>query len=276
MVGDLHGCFDILQGLLLHVAFDPRKDRLFSTGDLADRGPDSPACLRLMQEPWFHSVAGNHEDLLLNYLLTLTSDNDTPEHREARANLVSNGGAWVLTELGSLLEELPHLPELLCELPLIISVGGTGDDRFHIVHGDLQFDGYTVPTDQDLDSLEEPEDPETRLESLSCLTAMDTYTHAIWSRRLISGHKGKSSEVMADGLSRVYAGHTILESLEQRSSHLFIDGGGFVLVRDPSMATQFGLNLIDHTHQVCYRSNGPEISHHPLKKHKTKQPGHVM
>lgn len=264
IVSDLHGCLNLLQELLAHVDFDSQKDRLFSTGDLADRGPNSPACLQLLNKPWFHSVAGNHEDMLINYLLTLEADSVTLEHLDARANLVSNGGQWVLTELRPLMEQLPKLPELLCALPMIISVGGIEDDRFHIVHGDLLFDGNRVPNDQDLDALETPADPETRLASLAGLTAMDAYTHAIWSRRLIASDKGKSSDIMATGLSRVYAGHTILESLEQRSSHLFIDGGAFVAVRDPSRANRFGLNLIDHTHQMRYRSNGMDISHHPL------------
>src|SRR3546814_1363745 len=61
IVGDLHGCLDLLQVELARIAFDPTRDRLFSVGDLTDRGPDSMGCLRLLREPWFYAVHGNHE-----------------------------------------------------------------------------------------------------------------------------------------------------------------------------------------------------------------------
>jgi len=47
VVGDLHGCYDLLESLLGAVSFDKSKDRLFSVGDLIDRGPNSLRCLRI-------------------------------------------------------------------------------------------------------------------------------------------------------------------------------------------------------------------------------------
>ncbi|MGL9724118.1 metallophosphoesterase [Sodalis sp. (in: enterobacteria)] len=32
-------------------------------GDLIDRGPQSEACLPLLENPWFRSVRGNHEQM---------------------------------------------------------------------------------------------------------------------------------------------------------------------------------------------------------------------
>ena len=46
--------------------FDTEKDRLFSVGDIIDRGPDSEKCLTLIDEPWFHMVRGNHEQMLID------------------------------------------------------------------------------------------------------------------------------------------------------------------------------------------------------------------
>ena len=66
VVGDLHGCIDHFERLLDQIEFDAEKDRMFSVGDLVDRGPDSMACLRLLKEPWFHAVLGNHEDMMLD------------------------------------------------------------------------------------------------------------------------------------------------------------------------------------------------------------------
>ena len=74
VIGDLHGCLPLLTRLLDHVQFDPTLDRLFSTGDLIDRGPDSAGCLELLKENWFHAVVGNHELMLTRYLEYVSDD----------------------------------------------------------------------------------------------------------------------------------------------------------------------------------------------------------
>lgn len=66
VVGDIHGCYNQLMDKLTYEGFDRTRDRLFSVGDLIDRGPDSEKCLSLLQEPWFHMVRGNHEEMLIN------------------------------------------------------------------------------------------------------------------------------------------------------------------------------------------------------------------
>ena len=61
VVGDLHGMRDELLRQLERVGFDDKADRVFCVGDLVDRGPHSQACVELLDEPWFHSVMGNHD-----------------------------------------------------------------------------------------------------------------------------------------------------------------------------------------------------------------------
>lgn len=68
VVGDLHGELNRLQRRLDQVHFDPERDRLFAVGDLVDRGPDSAGLLDLLEMPWFFSVVGNHEMMLMDSL----------------------------------------------------------------------------------------------------------------------------------------------------------------------------------------------------------------
>ncbi|QUM85636.1 MULTISPECIES: metallophosphoesterase [unclassified Moritella] len=63
-VGDIHGEYNLLLATLAQCQFDFECDRLFSVGDIVDRGPDSIACLELLKKPWFYAVRGNHEEML--------------------------------------------------------------------------------------------------------------------------------------------------------------------------------------------------------------------
>ena len=45
--------------------FCPETDLLISVGDNIDRGPESLNVLRLLNQPWFISVKGNHEAMAL-------------------------------------------------------------------------------------------------------------------------------------------------------------------------------------------------------------------
>ena len=112
IVGDLHGCYDMLMHELKELYFDKTIDRLFSVGDLIDRGTQSIECLRLIQEDWFHTVIGNHEDMFISAVI----NGETP-------NLwYANGGLWSIDEDPC---ELLYLAELADKLPLAITIDGS-------------------------------------------------------------------------------------------------------------------------------------------------------
>jgi len=117
VIGDLHGCYDELMNKLLDVNFNEEVDRVFSVGDLVDRGPESLECLRLTKEPWFHAVMGNHEDMMFNVYC-----------KKWNPRLwFMNGGMWSdsLTEAEQI--ELKGLCDsLIATMPHMITVGKVG------------------------------------------------------------------------------------------------------------------------------------------------------
>ena len=100
VVGDVHGCFRTLEQCLAAVRFDQDRDRLFSVGDLVNRGPHSLEAVDWLTDGRIAgAVAGNHEawtlESLVNgrYLLS----------RDWRAGIGHEDlGRWMAT-----LEELP-------------------------------------------------------------------------------------------------------------------------------------------------------------------------
>jgi serine/threonine protein phosphatase 1 len=87
VVGDVHGCFTELRQLLEQVVFDGSRDRLFSVGDLVDRGPESRQVLEWLAKPWFYAVRGNHEQMALEFDLAQT---------DACERYLNNGGGWFI------------------------------------------------------------------------------------------------------------------------------------------------------------------------------------
>ena len=68
VVGDVHGCVLTLERLLERVEFDPGRDRLFSVGDVVNRGPNSHLALDWLESGRLLAVMGNHEAMVLHAL----------------------------------------------------------------------------------------------------------------------------------------------------------------------------------------------------------------
>ncbi|MFO7598257.1 MAG: metallophosphoesterase family protein [Candidatus Desulfacyla sp.] len=79
VIGDIHGCLDMLKRLLDEIPWRPGRDRLVFVGDCIDRGPRSKGVvdriLGLMRmDPQVTCLLGNHEAMLLDYLAGVNQD----------------------------------------------------------------------------------------------------------------------------------------------------------------------------------------------------------
>lgn len=110
---DVHGHFNLLEAEMEKVEFDKTKDRLFSLGDLIDRGKDSFATLEWLQQPWFHAVIGNHESM---FMQNMDRREESPERFE---NWWKTPGDW---RESLSLEELKELYAALCKLPMVMEL----------------------------------------------------------------------------------------------------------------------------------------------------------
>ena len=73
IIGDIHGCLDMVKRLIDKIDWRPDKDRLIFLGDYIDRGENSKGVVDFILaltrcSPGVECLIGNHEALFLDYL----------------------------------------------------------------------------------------------------------------------------------------------------------------------------------------------------------------
>ncbi|MBR9869356.1 MAG: protein phosphatase [Oceanospirillales bacterium] len=138
-VGDLHGHYSLLMRELDSVGFDDKKDRLFATGDIIDRGPEPLECVGLLDQKWFNSVIGNHEQMLILGL----------DDSIARKLHLRNGGGWI-ERLSS--QELELIASKLKERMSLAMTIDTAQGKVGVIHAEAPSDWLALndPVDRDL------------------------------------------------------------------------------------------------------------------------------
>lgn len=190
VVGDIHGTFGKLKVVLQEIGFDESKDRLFSVGDLVDRGPNSEEALEWLAKPWFFAVRGNHEQMAIDF------------YRFGGDKYIynRNGGQWFM--------DLPKEHQLLFveafeKLPIAIDIT-VGDKKYGIIHSECPTCSWN--------------DLEAALEGVSG----DSFEMcAMWSRDKISY---MDASVIED-VELMYVGHTPDKGIRVLGNVLYIDTG---------------------------------------------------
>ncbi|MEJ8858864.1 metallophosphoesterase [Variovorax robiniae] len=194
-VGDIHGAFGALQAALAAIGFDSSTDRLFSVGDLVDRGPESAQVLAWLDLPWFHAICGNHDFMAWRSALGLPFK--AVDH-------AAHGGEW-LYDLP--LGEQRRIGERLRALPMAFEVETAGG-WVGMVHADFPSDDW-----RDLAIID-----------WRTLDNMDSFaSQCLWS---IERHRRRYRGVVRN-IRAVVHGHMTIPAMETLGNVHFIDTGGW-------------------------------------------------
>ncbi|HKS12633.1 MAG TPA: metallophosphoesterase [Pseudomonas sp.] len=192
-VGDIHGHFQRLERCLGQIGFDARCDRLFSVGDLVDRGPESERALEWLDQPWFHAVQGNHEALAVSHVSGGRLD---PELYRAA------GGGWFLDLEPA---DQQRYAERFAAMPVALEIKTTLG-LVGILHADCPFPEWAELTRQ-------------------CQSGLDVAVQEFcqWSRRRL---QQEDSRPVA-GLRALVVGHTPLRKVSVLGNVWHIDTAGW-------------------------------------------------
>lgn len=195
IVGDIHGYFTKLQAALNGIGFDPARDRLFSVGDLVDRGPESDQATDWLAKPWFHAVAGNHEDFAIRW----------PDGGLSAGTYVANGGGW---NVANPPEEFCRIADAFRALPVAIELE-TDAGLVGIVHADCPYRSW---------------DTFRRVIAAGGREAEHATLMAQWSR----DRADKMFDGDVSGVRAVVVGHTPMQRMTSLGNVLFIDTGAWL------------------------------------------------
>lgn len=210
VVRDIHGQFWLLETLLAHMGFDQKQDRLFSVGDMIDRGPESHRMTEFLAAQWFHAILGNHEVMLMNSAAAIARG------RRDDGNIDlwrANGGAWFF---GLASSEQQTVLAAIKRLPVTAEISLPGGVRAGLVHASVGSQWSELG--------------DRSQETFEC-GHLDYFEDLIWNRELAHAALGRVSgrtnvDVGIQGIDVVFFGHTPMQVPIRVDNTRWLDTGG--------------------------------------------------
>jgi len=207
VIGDIHGKYDLLMLGLKRVEFDFECDRLIAVGDLVDRGPKNMEVLRLIGEPWFYTVIGNHEMMMAEGVMDKAGE--VGYGKGTFHHWVANGGSWYFKLWDMEIDELKEtfVPLIRNDLPLAIEFIAENGKRVGVCHAGLPKTWTWTETRKGLECLLDYEDT--------------LGLNVLWTRDRIGQRETK--EIL--GIDLLVNGHTPTKKEVWKNNNVFIDQG---------------------------------------------------
>ena len=219
VVGDIHGEYTQLKDKLKEVGFNYNTDLLIAVGDLVDRGKENEKCVGLLNEHWFTSIKGNHEDFCFKGMMD--------DHIKFYHRMVNNGGKWFYELPDDLME---HVGRRLNQLPTLLEVRYKGK-KFGFVHADLPVEDWEYLKELVVQG-----------DTIGDRTVED---YCLWSRGVIDKYQNYGYEPIIAQIDNVFLGHTVLPEVIQVGNCTFLDTGGVFQKSDNTYKLSI-VNLSDY------------------------------
>lgn len=215
VVGDIHGCLAELKQALTNVSFDENADRLFSVGDIADRGPNSYECLQLLFEPWFFAVKGNHEIMLF--------DAHKQKEKCHKLAFLQNGGEFIEKDDPN----YKKIIDKIVEMPYIIELESKTGKKVGILHAEVP------PNITDWEILKKKVSNSDSINSdLNLFNRNNDLEILVWGNHRISKYRRQQNKGRVypkiKGIDLIYVGHTIVPDPILYEQHYYIDCGCYL------------------------------------------------
>ena len=215
IIGDIHGMYNEFIDILKKLKFDYSKDRFFSVGDIIDRGENSSLLIELLDEPWFNSVLGNHEDMMVTSAnLYMTYNNEYMYDIipvDEQEMIILNGGEWFLKL--KFIDYVDLSLKILNNMPYTILLKALNGDGKEIDIGISHAN------------------PLTRWKDLNSYRNLN---RILWGGKLGPYSKKKVEHDINIDVVESFHGHYLLNSpVIKKESINFLNGGGFINTKMP-------------------------------------------
>lgn len=171
---------------------------MICTGDLVDKGLENEQCISLLNEAWFCTVRGNHEEICIQ------STTDIAIEKLHRLN----GGEWFFELTPTLRRKIVEKFE---NLPLAIEIQFP-HKRIGVVHADIDINDWELfKTD-------------LKKGDYNIVGIKSAYHNALWGRGRIKVQDGYTHVANID---IIYHGHSIIKEPMQLDNCIYIDTGAF-------------------------------------------------